>query len=202
MVGGVAGSRCTSRYWASFLAISLVVLVCLQAVPAASHSDEPVVKDPPVHRPVTFVLPSPEAIPKILDLGIAMEAPVRENRPGQLTLELFITPEEQRQREELGLVPLERARGMARAAQSAKGMPATAPDVKKSQEEDGSNTSGRPDASETTAHEVDQVRTLRAESFENYAGTFLSVEARSSAGDVSGVTLEVYDAGTGERIGH
>lgn len=170
-------------------------------MPVESRSDELVVKDPPVHRPVTFVLPSTDVIPKILALGIAVEAPVREDRPGQLTLELVVNSEEQRQLQELGLVPLERAQSSAGASPSAKERPAPAPGAKQAQAVDGSETSGRPDAAGTTASEVDEVRILRAESFENYAGSFLSVEARTSAGDVSGVILEVYDDATGERIG-
>ncbi|PZN11324.1 MAG: zinc carboxypeptidase [Bacillota bacterium] len=155
-----------------------------------------------MHRPVTFVLPSTDVIPKILELGVAVEAPVREDRPGQLTLELVVNAEEQRQLEELGLVPLEQAGGGgADGLQPAKGTKSPAAASKGSPAAERSETSGGIAAAGPAASETDQVRILRAETFENYAGSFLSIEARSSAGDVSGVTLEVYDGATGERIG-
>ena len=131
-----------------------------------------VTTEPLVAREVAFVLPAPDLVQDIMELGIPVERAIEETEDGLLTLTLVVNPEEQEWLEALGLVPLE--------------------------EHEGSP----PELDEGfSVLQVDEVKVIRAEYFNHYGGTFLSVEAKTSMGSLSTVSLRVYSVDTGLQIG-
>lgn len=211
------------RFTAAVLGVVLVGLTWAQALAEARAADPPVQRDPVVERVVTFTLPSTAVLSRVQELGIAVEAPVLQDARGRLTIELVVTEKQARQLAALGLQPVDASGGSAsrmagaggpgagssgskspgtQTARSVKGVAAGAAhgQGRESTGGTGSQDASRGDLAGTqAATQEDRIRILRADGFENYAGPFVSVEARAATG--AQAVLDVYDAGSGRHLG-
>ncbi|QIA27574.1 hypothetical protein DYI95_008635 [Thermaerobacter sp. PB12/4term] len=111
-------------------------------------------------------------------LGIAVEAPVFQDAQGRLTIDLVVSDEQARRLAALGLQPMTASDSAAPAVTAA-----ASPEAR---------------SSGMATHE-EPIRILRADGFENYAGPFVSVEARAAMG--AQALLDVYDAESGQHLG-
>lgn len=146
-------------------------------VPAAD--DEPVVVDPPAVEVYRLAAPSVEALLDLIDAGYDVDG-IQHGPDGELLFSAVLTIEQLEELERDGFVvvapgvPLPRVEtppASARSSALAEALPG------------------------------ERVQVLRADVYQASGGTRLYVEAFSSEGASSGVTLTVYDADTGDLIG-
>ncbi|MFO7275008.1 MAG: M14 family zinc carboxypeptidase [Bacillota bacterium] len=202
-------SRVQSRFTFSYrlgagvLALLLIGLTWAQALAEAGTADPPVQRDPAVEKVVTFRLPSTAVLSRIQEMGIAVEAPVLQDAQGRLLIDLVVTDEQARQLAVLGLQPVGAAEGgpQGRGGGAGAGSSGSAsPGSPTKTDAAPSRSAGAGTAPAAAAAAQDEpIRILRADGFENYAGPFVSVEARAAAG--AQAVLDVYDAGSGEHLG-
>lgn len=172
--------------WLAWLVSMALLLGQVMPAAAAGNSDfmpaaddEPVVVDPPAVEVLRVAAPSVEALLALIEDGYDVDG-FEYGPDGHLLFWAVVTAE---QREEL-----ERA-----------GFVVAAPGVRLPQVETPAGEAGfGPQASLLPG---ERVQVLRADVYEVSGGTRLYVEAATSEGSSSAVTLTVYDADTGDLIG-
>jgi hypothetical protein len=177
-----------------FVLLSVFVLLFVAAGPAAAvplRQDfiSPVNPDPeePDRAFVEFRLPNRDALDQLVDLGADLAEYARENGDGTITVRAVVTPEERAYYESLGFVAgvtIEDSSTWA-AARAEREAAIAAEQAAKNAAQGGALAAPKalaPNGFVTPP----EITIQRVDYFTNYAGRFLSVEARDSLGAISG----------------
>ncbi|HWK24963.1 MAG TPA: M14 family zinc carboxypeptidase [Solirubrobacter sp.] len=170
-------------------------LVCLGIAPAAAGaaSDEPSV--------IEFTVPDNAAIDQLNQLGYDITEYKRPNNDGTFTISAVVTPGEQAQLEALGY----KAGAVVETPESQAAVRAEADRKDRELADANANLKAGRTVKKAASAAADTVLASRADYFENYAGRFINIEARTSAGSpVSSqnpVMTASWDSGPGTELG-
>ncbi|WP_202081122.1 M14 family metallopeptidase [Caldalkalibacillus salinus] len=168
------------RIWISLLGV-VVLLLSTMGVPPTTATDEPAINPenhfldnaPQSTTMVRLELPDHDALNQLLDMGIDLAEHLHEHEGEGYEVDAIVTEAEREELEDLGWVS----------------------DTIYSQQAWEDNLATREQQiaeNEEILSTEDDINILRADYFTNHSGTFLYVEAKSSAGSVSQVLLTAH----------
>ena len=174
--------------------MALAAVLCLVAVPAvAVAADEPSV--------IEFTVPDNAAIDHLNQLGYDVTEYKRPNGDGTFTISAVVTPAEKARLEAMGY----RAGTVVESPESQAAVRAEADRRDRELADAKANLEAGRAVRKGAKGATDTVLTSRADYFENYAGRYINIEARTSDG--SPVTAEnpvltaAWDSGPGTELG-
>ncbi|HET6551080.1 MAG TPA: hypothetical protein VFG79_21620, partial [Solirubrobacter sp.] len=186
--------RATAKRGRQALLAAGVGLLCLAAAPpvAGAATDDPSV--------IEFTVPNDAAIDRLQRLGYDLAEYRRPNGDGTLTIAAVVTPEQRAQFEAMGY----KAGDVVETPQSQAAVRAEA-DAAVRELARAKRNLHQPARARRGAAATDTVLTSRADYFENYAGRYVSIEARTSDGsgdrDENPVMTAAWDSGEGTELG-